>query len=102
MASWHTDLVKMIYLLVVMLLVTYTNGLPIEDFFSFNSDIVCSHGLYENGRLDIIENRTQCTKLDCSEYRFDPGDDFSSQSITIPTAFPFHTRNFTNVFVSTM
>ena len=90
----------MVYLFVVVLLVTYTNGLHIEDFFPFNGDTVCSHTLYENGGLDIVENQTQCTKLDCSEYRFDTGDDFSSQSITISTGFPFHTINFTNVFVS--
>ena len=73
------------------LLVSSVTGIPIEDFLPFNG--------HDGENVCIMDYREFHT-TNCSEYRFNPGDDFTSPSITIPIIFPFFGRNFTNVFVS--
>ena len=96
----------MIYQLLVILLVTSVNGIPIEDFFSFGDTKVClidaTTGLvHTNNSLDSPGKLiTDVGQTKCDEYRLSPNDDASSHNISISVTFPFFAKRFMNVFVS--
>ena len=98
--------VNMIYQLLVLVLVTSVNGIPIEDFFPFNGTKVClidtATGLVHTSNTLGGSGRpiTDLNNGECDEYRLSPNNDASSHNISIDFTFPFFTKRFTNVFVS--
>ena len=96
----------MIYQLLVILLVTSVNTIPIEDFFPFDGDNVCmidaTTGLVHTSNSLDGPGRpiTEINEGECDEYRLSPNDDASSYNINIDFTFPFFAKRFMNVFVS--
>lgn len=96
----------MISKLVILLLVTSVNSLPLEEFFPFNRGSVCLidaiTGLVHTSN-EIDSNGKPISEISdsqCHEYRLSPNDDASSQNINISYTFPFFAKRFRNVFVS--
>lgn len=96
----------MIYQLLVILLVTSVNGIPIGDFFPFDGNKVClidtTSGLIHTSNTLDGSGRpiNELSPNDCYEYRLSPNDDASSQNIGITVTFPFFAKRFMNVYVS--
>ena len=96
----------MVYLLLVILLVTSVNGIPIKQFFPFDKDNVClidaTTGLVHTSNTLDGSGRSinELDPDDCFEYRLSPNDDASSHNISITVTFPFFAKRFMNVYVS--
>ena len=96
----------MIYQLLIILLITSVNGIPIGDFVPFTTGKIClidaTTGLvHTNNTLDKFgKSTTDLNSGECDTFRLSPNDDASSNNIRITVTFPFFGRRFRNVFVS--
>jgi len=94
------------YQLLVIVLVTSVNGIPLDKFFPFNQTNVClidaTTGLvHTSNTLDNFGKLiTDINSSECEEYRLSPNDDASSHNISISVTFPFFAKRFMNVYVS--
>ena len=93
-------------LLILLLVSSVSNGIPIKDFFPFNGDRVClidtDTGLIHTSNVLDCNGKafTELYPSECDEFRLSPNDDGSSHNIKISVSFPFFSERFKNVYVS--
>ena len=99
---------KMDSVLVVLLLIHSACSIPITDFFPFNGPKLC---LFDTVTMLVHKNNVvgsdgvpikDVTSQDCEEFRLSPNNDGSSPNINIKLNFPFFSRQFSNLYVSTI
>ena len=97
----------MIPQVVILLLVTSVNSVPIVDFFPYNGEKVClidavTGLVHTSNELEDSNGKptSEISDSECHEFRLSPNDDSSSQNISISYTFPFFAKRFRNVFVS--
>lgn len=96
----------MISQVVILLLVTSVNSVPLADFFPYNGEKVClidavTGLVHTSNAIDSNGKPTSgISDSECHEFRLSPNDDSSSQNISISYTFPFFAKRFRNVFVS--
>ena len=94
---------KMNSVVVVLLLIHSAISIPIGDFFPFNGPKLC---LFDTVTMLVVGSdgvpiEDEVTSQVCEEFRLSPNNDGSSPNINIGFTFPFFTKRFQNLYVST-